>query len=1098
MQQSTLNHSEDIGALREQLMAVLHHLDHVLPGQAPIGNFVHHNTLHGFQHLPFEQALAEFEALTGISGYLPEIQFRAFYQQGRINDNDILAALSHETRLDPRQVIIKVDTKTISISEIVNTVLLHGLEPVSPERFNWLQTECAALNSLRPGVSQQAREQLVADEDEAVAINKLWNTLLDKLGINDVRLHPENLFDISAEQAEDWLARSKMQPTAIQNLTVVQQIQEQARNTLDALVEEIGDNITLRGFVLALTGMDILDDVRPLLIRTCASALDEGLAPWQLPDVKRLGLYAAWRLTARYDANPFFQELPDWPILESQLPDDAVDAIVFQLTALQVPQQHWPGYLRRLALELPGWSGIINWREHNPNYKTANGAQPTLADYLAIRLTLDRLWLNRLCEGTWKIEAKLGRLISYFQKNLAEFWVRRQLYRGVLPEYLSQSAESLILLSRTERQDRKDWWRLAEELWTWQSSPLTHQHKSKEHTFYDSGWRLFCLCQHSGLNARHVQSLNKADLENLLMVLDSFGVADRNKVWLYAYEHNFRENLFQGLQANYGRGRWATRPRRPDAQVMFCMDEREESFRRHLEEINPAIETLGAAGFFGVAMNYRGLDDHAITPLCPVVVTPVHQVNEIPVPGAESAMDAHQKGLGRYKKVINLVHQSLRSQLFAAYPLLYVFAPLLIVKLVIKSLLPTTNYKLEKWLYSSIVKTVPTELQFTSIPQSAESASDAPQFGFTDQEQADRIAQLLKTTGLSYGMARIVCLMAHGSTSQNNPHEAAHDCGACGGRRGGPNARVFAAMANRPEVRRLLPERGITIPEDTWFVGAQHDTCNDIITWYDLERMPVAVKADFETLDLQLMKAKERAVTERCRRFFNAQNKSGAAAVRHVEARSYDLSQVRPEFGHATNASAYIGRRSATQGLFLDRRMFLISYDPAQDPDGTVLESILLTAGPVGAGINLEYYFSSVNNERFGCGTKIPHNVTGLFGVMEGAASDLRTGLPLQMVEIHEAMRLQIVTEASPGILEKIYHRQAGLRELIDGGWVHLSTQDPDTGQLFIFERGAGFVAWESAIQKLPLRESSEDCYRTETEAVPPMLIKQPLISNGV
>jgi uncharacterized protein YbcC (UPF0753/DUF2309 family) len=138
-----------------------------------------------------------------------------------------------------------------------------------------------------------------------------------------------------------------------------------------------------------------------------------------------------------------------------------------------------------------------------------------------------------------------------------------------------------------------------------------------------------------------------------------------------------------------------------------------------------------------------------------------------------------------------------------------------------------------------------------------------------------------------------------------------------------------------------------------------------------------------------------------------------------------------------------------SRGLFLDRRVFLISYDPTTKPkeeaEGQILESILLATAPVGAGIALEYYFSTVDNERFGCGSKITHNITGLFGVMEGADSDLRTGLPWQMVEIHEPMRLLVVVEQTPAVLTAILNRQPPLQELINNGWIILASKNPST-----------------------------------------------------
>jgi uncharacterized protein YbcC (UPF0753/DUF2309 family) len=293
-------------------------------------------------------------------------------------------------------------------------------------------------------------------------------------------------------------------------------------------------------------------------------------------------------------------------------------------------------------------------------------------------------------------------------------------------------------------------------------------------------------------------------------------------------------------------------------------------------------------------------------------------------------------------------------------------------------------------------------------------------------------------------------------------------------------------MANDPRVRERLAAGGLAIPAGTRFVGGILDTCADAVTWFDLDLLPADHRSDAEMLRRACAHACRADAHERCRRFESAPlDLTPREAGAHVEARSVDLAQVRPELGHATNATAVIGRRWRTRGLYLDRRAFLVSYDPTMDDDDAILGRTLAAVGPVASGINLAYFFSAVDRLGYGCDTKLPHNITGLIGVMDGHASDLRTGLPWQTVEIHEPVRLLIVIESTPERIMRAAAPLQGVRQLIQNEWVQLVSWHPETGALAVFERGA-FVPYVPEKHDIPVVDRSVSWYAGHREHLAP------------
>jgi uncharacterized protein YbcC (UPF0753/DUF2309 family) len=285
----------------------------------------------------------------------------------------------------------------------------------------------------------------------------------------------------------------------------------------------------------------------------------------------------------------------------------------------------------------------------------------------------------------------------------------------------------------------------------------------------------------------------------------------------------------------------------------------------------------------------------------------------------------------------------------------------------------------------------------------------------------------------------------------------------------------------------------LQIPDETRFVGALHNTTTDVISFFDIDRLARHELIEALAIRDLLQKACERNAHERCRRFQSAPlNLADSAAHRHVEARSEDLAQTRPEFGNATNAICVVGRRARTRGLFLDRRPFLVSYDPTgDDTDCSSLQRILGAVVPVCEGINLQYFFSHVDPSGWGSGSKLPHNVTGLLGVMDGAASDLRTGLPWQGVEIHEPMRLLMIVESTPDALRRVLDRNEAIARIIRNGWVQLAVLDPESSAIRIFQNGR-FQPYTPESRELPHASSSVDWYRGWRDHLPFAIIDPP------
>lgn len=536
------------------------------------------------------------------------------------------------------------------------------------------------------------------------------------------------------------------------------------------------------------------------------------------------------------------------------------------------------------------------------------------------------------------------------------------------------------------------------------------------------------------------------------------------KIWQDAFEWSYYDTVLSGLMLTLPIESPATSATAKSFQSIFCIDEREYSLRTYVESLDSRCETLGAPGFFGVEFYFHPANAKFYDKLCPAPVTPKYLIKEVP----KHDPHVHEKEIMYTKHS----HKLVRGFFFS-----YLLGIPALGKLIVNLINPTMSPAI-----ADAFAHMDPSADLTIVHTGEHDSEKGLQVGFTVEEMADRVEKTLRCIGLARNFAPLVYVIGHGSSSANNPHHGAHDCGACSGRPGLVNARVFAYMANYQPVRELLKSRGLAIPPATQFVGGMHDTAADEIMFYD-EAALTPENLQLHRKNQQLFdSALDLDAKERSRRFMSIDTTQPIKKIRNdIKKRSVSYYEPRPELGHGTNALCVVGRRDLTKQLFLDRRAFLNSYDYTTDPDGKLLLSVLTPLGVVCGGINLEYFFSRMDNYKLGAGTKLPHNVMGLIGVANSSDGDLRSGLPLQMIEVHDPVRLLMIVEHYPEVVKKVIQSNPDLYEWFDNEWIHLVALHPEEKALYVFRAGE-FVPYEPITKELPVVQDMSRLFETATK----------------
>lgn len=1046
-QVTTVPYSE---SQRMQLRGLIRVASEAVAHYWPMRTFVHHNPLHGLEDRHFNQAVEQGSRLLGGKGYLSNEMFRDYFRLGRIRPEDLDAALKPFVR----GASIKLAGREVSELAVLRARLVQDLSPPPQELLD------GQIRRHRAGAVIAALGERLANADTAPAV----------------------------------------------------------ANRID--VPLLGRHQSLSSWCDDHLGTRIVEQINREMIKWCEAFLDEGHAAWPMPERKK-GFYAAWKLLAGYEWSPC--AIADSRRKLARLPAQPEECLLESLTGLGVAADDWGDYFSLHASALSGWTGFIKWRADQRDYEWQQSYPVDLVQYLAVRLWYERELVQKNCREILGIDGTVG-AISAYGTTLS---VHPERSKGAPKQMTRSSAWRLASLAKALEIDGNVLLEAPLDdlrtLLAWLDALPESQHGALWLTAFESGYRAGLLAKlqanvsepndpsaaHDGLNLagrqpqsgdaaragdtaqlssltvrpqaqavfcidvrseplrRHLEAIGDyetfgfAGFFNCAIRYQALGSHHETEQFPVILKY---KNLVREIPRTYQGGfHFKNQPR---AKLIEAGNALLHDLKENLATPFVMAESIG--WFYALPMIGKTLlpawYSHVHGWLRRKFIHPVATtmtVDKLARDEVEEMLATEQRATARRALREKFGDRHLNLSLER---LDYLRRRALAGDGAGEPSPQARSYALSGEEESAFVEDLRRSYGINEHSAFAQ-AERITRTGFTPSEQAFTVETALRMMGLTKNFARLVLFCGHGSTSENNPFESALDCGACGGNAGSPNARALALMANKPSVREQLAKNGIVIPLDTYFIAGQHDTSTDNFELFDLEDLPPTHRKDLLQLTRDIEAAGRRTSRERCARFPEiAATLSSGKAAREVRRRSMDWSQVRPEWGLSRNAAFIIGRRALTRTCDLDGRVFLHSYNYREDTTGRLLEVVMTGPQVVGQWINMEHYFSTVDGDIYGSGSKVYHNVVGRLGIMAGPQSDLRTGLAWQTVmngpqPYHEPMRLLTIVEAPRQRIDQIVRGHRLLQHLYDNEWVRLIAIEPEDGSYYSYVPKQGWQA---------------------------------------